>query len=479
MGQKNAKSPVEKSQVEKSKFTIHLLIARRFCYNVARGIPFSHPHGTRGANTPNGQCIGVQFLFLPISQSKQQMPRKFKKIAILALLCSTTVFGADIRISGDVRTDGKQTVSLSGISSDNSAQSREFIAVLKNDLVRSGWFIPVGTESASVVLRGNVSSSVSKISATVDANWLAGQRGFSWSKEAPNTQTRDSAHALCDQVVTRVTGKPSMASSKILFIGKRGAAETEVFMCDADGARVQQLTSDRKLCMSPTWVPGKNEFLYTSWLTGGAAVYKVKLDTNQREVISSQPGVNHGAVQSTLGYIALILSRSGGVDLYVQSAGKLNRITRSKDVNESSPAWSPDGSSIVYVSDEGRIPRIYRMNVSDKQGRRLNYSPAVRESFAPEWSPLDQIAFCGRGGGRYGIYILDADADPRTSTPKLVSPADGADYEDPSWAPDGRHIVCTRTLNYRRSLVILDTMGDPPVALHSIQGEWYLPNWSK
>ena len=407
------------------------------------------------------------------------MPSKIQSIAILALICSTAVFGADITISGATRNDWKQTISLAGIRSDSSAQSREFMDVLKNDLVRSGWFIPVNTESASVVLRGNVTSSASSISAAVEANWLAGQRGFSWSKSASSTQTRDSAHALADQIVTRVTGKPSMASSKILFIGKRGGAETEVFLCDADGARVQQLTSDRKLCMSPSWVPGRNEFLYTSWLTGGAAVYKVNLDTNQREVISSQPGVNHGAAQSTTGHIALILSRSGGVDLYVLSGGKLNRITRSKDVNESSPAWSPDGHSIVYVSDEGRIPRVYKMSVSDKQGRRLNYSSAVRESFAPEWGPLNQIAFCGRGGGRYGIYILDANADPRTSTPKLVSPNDGADYEDPSWAPDGRHIVCTRTLNYRRSLVILDTMGDPPVALHSIQGEWYLPNWSK
>lgn len=41
-------SPVGKYHLEKFKFTIHLLMARRFCYNVARGIPSSHPHGTRG-----------------------------------------------------------------------------------------------------------------------------------------------------------------------------------------------------------------------------------------------------------------------------------------------------------------------------------------------------------------------------------------------------------------------------------------------
>ncbi|NLB69561.1 MAG: hypothetical protein GX804_07745 [Lentisphaerae bacterium] len=407
------------------------------------------------------------------------MPRFFSLFVLSLFLTSANLFSADIRISGEGKTDGKQTISLAGIRSDRSPLSQEFLDVLKNDLVRSGWFIPVSAENASVVLTGSVDSSSLNVSASVETRWLANMRRFTWSKASSTSQVRDAAHALCDQIVQRVVGKPSMASSKILFVGKRNGAETEIYVCDADGARMQQLTNDRKLCMSPNWIPGKNAFLYTSWLTGSAAVYRVDLDTKEREVISSQPGVNHGAVESSKGYTALILSRSGGVDLYVQYGKKLNRVTHSRDVNESSPAWSPDGDNLVYVSDEGRIPRLYKMNVSDKQGRRLTYSSVVRECFAPEWGPFDQITFCGRAGGRYGIYIIDAKADPRVSTPKLVSPPDGADYEDPSWAPDGRHIVCTRTVNYRRSLVILDILGDPPITLHNLPGEWYLPNWGR
>ncbi len=400
-------------------------------------------------------------------------------MALALLVGAPSMYGADITITGQGRRDGKQTISLSGLRADNSPQAREFVDVLRNDLIRSGWFIPVNADSASVVLSGNVGGSNAGVSAQASAKWMANMRSLAWSQSAPASQVRDAAHELCDAIVEKVTGRPSMASSKILFIGKRNGGETEVYMCDADGARVQQITSDRKLCMSPSWIPGRNAFLYTSWLTGSAAVYKVDLATKQREVISSYPGVNHGAVQSSTGNIALILSRSGGVDLYVQRGKNASRVTKSKEVNESSPSWSPDGGSIVYVSDEGRIPRLYKMNVADKQGRRLIYSSAVRESYAPEWGPNGQIAFCGRSGGRYGIYTIDANADPRTSTPVLVSPADGADYEDPSWAPDGRHIVCTRTINFKRSLVVLDTMGDPPTALHNLQGEWYLPNWGK
>ena len=75
------------------------------------------------------------------------------------------------------------------------------------------------------------------------------------------------------------------------------------------------------------------------------------------------------------------------------------------------------------------------------------------------------------------MLLLDA-GNTRTAVLKPVSPADGADYEDPSWAPDGRHVVCTRTAGWRRSLVVLDTEGDPARKLFDVPGDWYLPSWS-
>ena len=69
-------------------------------------------------------------------------------------------------------------------------------------------------------------------------------------------------------------------------------------------------------------------------------------------------------------------------------------------------------------------------------------------------------------------------ANAKANSPTLVSPIDNADYEDPSWAPDNRHIVCTRILNFKRQLVVLDTLGDPPRVLLNLAGDWYLPAWS-
>jgi Tol biopolymer transport system component len=52
-----------------------------------------------------------------------------------------------------------------------------------------------------------------------------------------------------------------------------------------------------------------------------------------------------------------------------------------------------------------------------------------------------------------------------------------SDLEDPSWAPDGRHLAATRAVNYRYSVILLDSMDNKYVAL-TTSGDWYAPAWS-
>ena len=54
--------------------------------------------------------------------------------------------------------------------------------------------------------------------------------------------------------------------------------------------------------------------------------------------------------------------------------------------------------------------------------------------------------------------------DPQAPHTARTLPLDQADYEDPSWAPDGRHIS-PLVLTYRSAIYLLDTQEDPPIAL--------------
>ena len=88
----------------------------------------------------------------------------------------------------------------------------------------------------------------------------------------------------------------------------------------------------------------------------------------------------------------------------------------------------------------------------------------------------DTIAYQTYTGGKFQIAVMD----PATMQERVITPFD-ASYEDPSWAPDGRHLAAARSVNYSYSVYLLDSMaalGDKPVALTST-GEWTSPAWSR
>ena len=409
-------------------------------------------------------------------------------LLLAAALCALTAASplpsraADVTVSGVADSPDLMTVSFAGVRTDPSPAARQFLAVLRNDLALSGWFLPTDLPTASVKLGGTVRGTSTGVSLSMEA-WKSGSLSLSWSQSVSGPALRDAAHALADEMVEKISGHPPMASSKILCVGRRGR-NTEIYECDADGQRLRPITSDAKLCLALNWNPGRYSFYYTSYITGSPCVYEVNLGAQpvRRRIVSNFPGMNNGAVLSPSGDRAAVILSRGGVDLYLidpASRRIVDRLTRSRKANESSPSWSPDGRSIVYVSDEDGTARCYVMNVATRRASRLCYASEASESVAPEWGADGRIVFCGRSrGGRYRIFVVD---DPRSSSrPKAVSPADGFDYEDPSWAPDGRHVVCTRTAGYRRSLVVLDTKekGAPPRTLFSSDGDWYLPSWS-
>src|ERR687888_148195 len=77
-------------------------------------------------------------------------------------------------------------------------------------------------------------------------------------------------------------------------------------------------------------------------------------------------------------------------------------------VNDVEPAWSPDGSKILFMSTRDGMPQIYVMNVDGSGQRNLLKSADVDAE--PSWSP-DGTKIVFDRLGRNGIEIVVADAD--------------------------------------------------------------------
>lgn len=120
----------------------------------------------------------------------------------------------------------------------------------------------------------------------------------------------------------------------------------------------------------------------------------------------------------------------------------LQQLTQGRTSFSRRPAWSPDGSSIAYMSGpssaEWRKADIYLMDPDGSNPRQLTHGGANEDNSDPSWSPDGkEIAFSSNRDGSYELYVINRDgSNPRQLTHGFLI---GAHH--PSWSPDGRQIA--------------------------------------
>ena len=145
-----------------------------------------------------------------------------------------------------------------------------------------------------------------------------------------------------------------------------------------------------------------------------------------------------GAFATQIAYITSV-NQPGGkprIDLRLADADGHNPQTIvSSSEPLISPAWSPDGRKIAYVSFEGGQSAIYVQEVYT--GRREKLTSYKGINSAPAWSPDGRkLAMALSKDGNLDIYVLDL----ATRNLQPITRHYAIDTE-PAWSPDGRYIV--------------------------------------
>ena len=102
-----------------------------------------------------------------------------------------------------------------------------------------------------------------------------------------------------------------------------------------------------------------------------------------------------------------------------------------------SPAWSPDGQSLAYVSFEGKASAVYVQRLATGERRRVSARLGING--APAWSPDGRkLALTLSRDANLDVYVLELATQGLT---RLTT--DGSIDTEPEWSRDGASVYFT------------------------------------
>jgi TolB protein len=410
-----------------------------------------------------------------MSRTKKAM----RRLAGLLVIIIMQAIGIDGPAQITVRKSLNEVsfLDLSAFKSGTDNVSAAFRRTLESDLTRSGWFNLTGGARAEFTLIGSVKPDDSRLIIACEAyNALSRERCLSKTYKGILPEARSLAHQVADDIVLALTGRPGMASSRVVMVSNR-TGKKELYLCDADGNSLRQLTHDNAISLCPHWSPDEKFIVYTSYYrTHFPDVFVIELASGNRHCVADFPGLNSSAAYSPNGReLALILSKDGNPDLFVMDVNgrKVTRLTSTPRAAEASPSWSPDGEQIVFVSDRSGTPQLYI--IGRRGGEPCRIAVGGSQNVDPDWGSNGYLVYSSLMGGTFQLYVLN----PVSGEARQITRED-ANYEDPCWAPDGRHIFCVRRQNYQSRIFIVDTLSTSCINLISEveKGDWFAPDCS-
>ena len=290
---------------------------------------------------------------------------------------------------------------------------------------------------------------------------------------------RIAVHAVSDELVRWMTGKPGAAASRIALT-RWTTNGSELVIVDYDAENMRRVMSSSEKFYSPAWSPDGRKLAYSVMNSAGRRELRERdLVANNERVISNRSLISYTPAYSPDGkHIAFSFAIGNGNEIHdidLERGGAPRRLTtiqsRWSDV---SPTFSPDGRRIAFQSDRLGQSHIFVVGSDGGQATAVTPFGAGRVKFvAPDWSPTtNEVVFHGESIGGFHLMIVDA-----SKPGQAFQITDTGSNEDPSWAPDGRHIVFTGVGSEGSGLYVIDRQSGRTRKLVS-GASLKMPEWS-
>ncbi|MFT4057948.1 MAG: Tol-Pal system beta propeller repeat protein TolB [Legionella sp.] len=410
-------------------------------------------------------------------------------ITLFVFLLTQQVFALDLELTQGINS--ALPIAVNSFGSDHGAQ--EIAQVVENDLTFSGQFRivsgPQGPNAYSSVGTLKQLGADSVVTGRVTAMGKGYEVSFTLTDAVANgatlltktytinaNQVRALAHHISDEVYQKLTGERGIFSTRIAYISVQRTSQRTQYsleVADADGYNPQSLLISSEPIMSPSWSPNGRNISYVSFEKKRAQIFTVSVESGQRRLITSFPGINGAPAWSPDGnQLAVVLSKSGTPKIYTVDvhSGTMKQITFG-DAIDTEPRYAPDGKSILFTSGRGGSPQIYRLSLTDGQISRVtfegNYN--ARASYTPD---MKSIVMLHRDDKQFNIGMQNTNGGP------IISLTFSGRDESPSVSPNGRLILYATHNNDKGVLGIVSLDGRIRMKLPGGDGDIQEPAWS-
>ena len=271
------------------------------------------------------------------------------------------------------------------------------------------------------------------------------------------------------------------AQAQITFVSHRDG-NPEIYVMDIDGNKARNLTNNPDKDFQPSWSPNGKRIAFMSNRDGdfldegpnipAYEIYVIDADGDNLQNLTNNPNDDRFPSWSPDGKRIVFASWDGkfrnfvvDFEIYVIDADGDNLQNLTNNPNDDRfPSWSPDGKRIVFSSERaghfrgkvGITSEIYMMDADGGNQQRLTENR--NNDFYPSWSPDGQrIAFSSDRRGdfeNFEIYVMDADGGNQQNLTN-----NRGDDSSPSWSPDGKRIAFMSERDGNAEVYVMDADG--------------------
>ena len=277
-------------------------------------------------------------------------------------------------------------------------------------------------------------------------------------------------------------------NGRITFQSERDHSSGEIYSVAPDGSGPLRLTTNTAFDGGAAWSADGRRIAFATdrdsvgsvedrgeiYAMQGDGTSPLNLTRNLGDDDNVGPGDSTPAWSPNGQRIAFVSDRNGGAPrLFVMNADGSGQVALAAGMFARDPAWSPDGTKIAFTGFDGSDSEIRVINADGTGGTFITANMA--NDHDPNWSPDGtQIAFVSDAGGNPDIHVMNADG---TAAGALTTNA--AEEWSPAFSPDGTKIVFGRGSFSDQDILVMETNGTDQAPLITGPGNDSNPDWGR